>query len=849
MTRPKGAWAVRVGLALGALAATTAADAAPPSPAAQGAALRQVADRHEASPILRTQRWDAGTVARLGAWVAAEGRASKDGAGPTAEDLALLRDELTRPISVSVSGAVSLGSYQGGYLYYYLRVLDEARKVALDLGDRLGAGVTRGSLLSLVTGASSGSINAFIAAIASCQKPVLEPRKSLFFQTWFPVSAEELDPVSAKRFYERNHLNKTVRTYPAGLLSLTPIDDAVDRVEKRWNEGEWSADPCELDVGLSATRMRSRDVDPLDEAELRLPRQTEKIMFRVRGPGGRKPDLAPLVLQAADPQKPYYDERLPLLRKLFRQLGGKDGPTLADVTSLLRASSAFSAAFPPHALTLWALDEERADTSEYTDGGVFDNRPVGMAVEMQRWRLGVDGEHASKTRYMVADPDVEGFKREGTVPVWPLAAPAAPAPVWPSFLATWFPFIGDFVSTAFEVQIMDALEREPTMYAGLEVLPRHAPVAGAYLMEFLAFAEDDFRVFDFYMGMVDAWEQLARTSLGFQVLAAAGKTPKVDHAPEFDCLLAWRVATLAGQGEPPAGVCAGVGLDGPEKPDPGLRPNIEALARASAQTLAWDKASPPSARAQEQAKFLATLGAGPTPYVYRQLKYHGGAASAATVDLALREDLQEIIEHTTVEQPFGVESLVVGSVGKAVANYYVYRPPTGYLAAGLVSDRGFEILGALRPWDPRTPHWFDLRPDAAVRVIGIHQAEYDAGRTVAFTTMGALHLTGELQLQNICPSLTAFQSTVQFHFGVGWAAESLRTWSRALLWRHGPEVVLGAAAFQRLYLDVVYDQFLDDCAGNNRCSHANPSISPGVPPIVDAGWGLRFSLGYRFFLD
>jgi hypothetical protein len=38
-------------------------------------------------------------------------------------------------------------------------------------------------------------------------------------------------------------------------------------------------------------------------------------------------------------------------------------------------------------------------------------------------------------------------------------------------------------------------------------------------------------------------------------------------------------------------------------------------------------------------------------------------------------------------------------------------------------------------------------------------------------------------------------------------------------------------------------------AGNNACAHAAPRLSPGVPPVVDANWGLRFSFGYRFFLD
>ncbi|HVU53082.1 MAG TPA: patatin-like phospholipase family protein [Polyangia bacterium] len=842
MTRSSGARAVGLGIAVLGLAATTEARAEAPSAQAQ-VVLAKLADQHGASPVLRKRKWDAATVARLKAWVGA--RAPREMDARTSDDVALLRDELARPVSVSVSGAVSLGSYQGGYLYYYLRALAEEHKLA----PRVGAKVAAGSPLGLVTGASSGSITAVIAAIASCQEPVLEPRQSLFFRTWFPVSAEELNPVRAARLYEKKKLDKKVVTYPGGLLSLTPIDDAVKRVEDAWNGGAWSAEPCDVDVGLSTTRMRQRLVEPL--GELSLPKQSEKIMFRLHGPGrGKIPGLANFVVEAGDPDVPLHDDRLPLLEKVFRRLG--PDPTIGDVTGLLRASSAFSFAFPPHRLTLWSTALDHDAPTDYTDGGVFDNRPVGLAVEMQRWRLGLRGESESKTRYLVADPDIESWRREGAVPPPPPPGPGAPAPTPETtpFLETWLPFLGDFITTAFEVQVMDALERERTMFEGLELLPRRSPVAGAYLMEFLAFAEEDFRLFDFYMGMVDAWEQLSRTSLGFQVLEAIGETPTFEDAPELQCLLAWRTATLAGTAEPAPDACAALDVH-PDHPE--LRRNIEALARASARTREWDVENPPSAKGREQAMFLAALGAGPRPYVYRQLEYHDAPATAATVDLAIRENLQDIIEHTTEEQPFGADSLAVGSLGKALANYYVYSPPTRYAGAGLVSDRGFELLGAWRPWKPRAPHWIDVRPDLALRVIGIHLAAYDAqpgtGRTAAFTYMAAAHLTGELQLQNICPGLATLQSTVQFHLGLGWAGESLQTWNGPLLWRQGPEILVGAAAFQRFYLDVVFDQFLDDCASNNRCSHADPYLSPSVPPIVDADWGLRFSLGYRFFLD
>ena len=48
-----------------------------------------------------------------------------------------------------------------------------------------------------------------------------------------------------------------------------------------------------------------------------------------------------------------------------------------------------------------------------------------------------------------------------------------------TFLDAWFPFVGDFLTTAFEVEMMDAVEREDSLFNGLEIPPRKVPVAGA----------------------------------------------------------------------------------------------------------------------------------------------------------------------------------------------------------------------------------------------------------------------------------------------------------------------------------------------------------------------------------
>ena len=145
--------------------------------AADDPAIRQVLDRAAnqhptAGSAVRARPWNADHGRRLAAWMQ-----GKTGVA-TPDDVALLTEELRRPVALIISGAASLGSYQGGFLYYYLRQLTEARRLAERTAAAAGEqwfAPGEGSPLQLITGASSGSINAVIAALTSCQTPVSRP--------------------------------------------------------------------------------------------------------------------------------------------------------------------------------------------------------------------------------------------------------------------------------------------------------------------------------------------------------------------------------------------------------------------------------------------------------------------------------------------------------------------------------------------------------------------------------------------------------------------------------------------------------------------------------------------------
>ena len=795
-------------------------------PAIQQALVR-AADKHAAGgSAIPGGPWSAATVSRLAAWLQ-----GKTGVA-TADDLKLLKAELDRPVALIISGAASLGSYQGGFLYYYLRHLTEARRLAERAGHAAGASWlspgNQGSPLRLITGASSGSINAVIAAMTSCETPVHDPRQSLFWTTWIPVGGKQL--------------TDAIEVQPDGLLSTQPIRQAVGRMQNAWEHGSWSPDQtCTVDLGLSATRTRARTVTPLDDPDLMIPRQSEQMMITLRGGPGEQP-----VIGRFKPELGVADKAL--FEKLYPRVGapGRE-PTFADVTEILWASSAFSFAFPPHRLHLTAGASDDADDADYTDGGVFDNRPAGLAVHMQRWRLGVKGEADSQTRYIVQDPDITAWR--------PSKPPPDPASTEaPLFLDTWSGFASDFLDTTFTAELMNAIEREPTLYAGIEIPPRRVPVAGAYLMEFLSFVEQDFRVFDFFTGMVDAWEQLASTSLAFQAMAAANQAPTfAAGAPEFRCLLAWRAHDRVGAPPPGDDACAAVGQS---PPDPTLRDNMLALLHASAATLQYSRRSDAKkGDPSDEQFFLRALGEPPAPgravYRFRELAYRGKPATSATITLAIRDEIQALIERTTFNQADGLGRFAVGAVGKSLANFYAYRPPTVFAGIGLSTERGFELEGGWRPpFEGYFPPVLDLRLDGVFRVLDLGTMTVDQPpnqtSVLSFAYVGAVHLTTEWQFQRWAPDL---QAIAQFHTGFGWAFESLRNFDGPLLRRQGPELTVGASLLQRLTLEVSATWWQDNCAGNNHCPQASAALANRAIPLVDGSFALRFALGFRFYVN
>lgn len=419
--------------------------------------------------MARRRRAGLGLVAALVAWAAQAQVAS--------------RDEFVSPpvMGLTVSGGVSLGSFEAGYLYYLFETL------------KLNPGLVEPRIF---TGASAGSVNALLSLMASCGPAQKRPDESLFYQTWIPIGL--------------NGLFDPDQSTPTGLFTRQPLMDSVERVKTEWNRGLPAS--CDATLGVATTRVTAARVD-LVKDRVTLPRTEAKFVLRVRGRG---PGKAPLLSNYVTPDNPLQRPLLPAASD-----GNIEFGALANV---LLASASFPLAFQPmpilHCPTSGVLapgaDPEappmcRADQAQtllFIDGGVFDNQPLRLAVQLaQRGLVRVDGRNTWRpvpnlqndqppedSLFIYVDPDVEVLPN--------LESPeSAPDDATLSYVLH---IVGQLVSSGRTKELQALLEDQLSVRQHIGSTRSYFMPLSQPLRNFFGFFEHDVRVHDFYLGMHSA---------------------------------------------------------------------------------------------------------------------------------------------------------------------------------------------------------------------------------------------------------------------------------------------------------------------------------------------------------
>ena len=724
-------------------------------------------------------------------------------------------EAMRRPTAVTVAGGVSLGAYQAGFLYYYTRFLQEyaARYEEVRKGNARAPALE--PPLQVVTGASAGSINAFLAALTACSAPVKRPEQSPFWSVWMGVGMAQL---------------RANRDTKGSLLTDKGRETVAEQLKDLWKKPSvWSDANCRVQVGISATRLTARmvQIGPLTSNS----RLTEKFVFEVTKDGAGAPRFGNLKI-------PREFNSL-----FYPQLGWTDDPELPDVTDLLLASSAFPLAFPAHLLRYQLLEPGSPLPSKqsglFIDGGVLDNQPVKLARTLLQWRPRPVSTNEKEGSGLSGPATAVNQVYVDTSAVDYGASNLPEAPIVDATAVTRYGrFLRDYLSAAGQSEFLDA--NEDALFAQTLAVPqRTLPVAGEHLMHFAAFAEEAFRENDFFVGMVDASQFLARSSRQFQMLKAtprpgdgATATPEPDdpvpiESATYQC---YRRRMLSGRGEEG---CKGV--------DERLLKVLRVCLELRTRILLGDH------RADLSDVFFDELYE--SGFTYNDLA-KGRRLRAREVRSELRDVVEEGIAALARSDDL-MPRYVIQSVGRELANAsLLHRGPHRFWALGTSNRRGFDVT-----YSPMliADRW---RPSIALQLfnIDVQSIQYAPGSDAVL----APSRPGQRSIENkpnfginigLHPRMTysvPLGAVVQLEFGAGYVGAIRLTsdWTNSFVWlRHGPVASFTVLGFERLYADLSFVRYLDGMSVIAD-AYQRPDI---IPVVTRRTFDMLFGAGWRFY--
>lgn len=320
------------------------------------------------------------------------------------------------PIALTVSGGVSLGAYEAGLSWGVIRFSAAARA-----GESPVSAFFR-PRLAAVTGTSAGAVNALLSAALWCARPERagDVDANLLLDAWVDLDFDDLLPRSAEAYGPAD-----------GLLAAAPLERIGARIRSELfgpGAAGYFRPGCRVPVGIAVTQAepRQRDIAGLTTSTQRL-----VIPWRFEVAPGGEVTMHRQPLPASALQESVLD------------LDGIPGPGEAGpfrpevVQEAVLASAAVPMAFAPRQLCAPAPPERDSRPDEapgqdqaaragrptpcqdYVDGGVFDNAPMGLAVDLVEAAGG--GSVLHPVVFFVVDPELRRLRppSEGAEPAVP----------------------------------------------------------------------------------------------------------------------------------------------------------------------------------------------------------------------------------------------------------------------------------------------------------------------------------------------------------------------------------------------------------------------------------------------
>jgi len=397
--------------------------------------------------------------------------------------------------------------------------LRRSRDTPLSLEKALGTGLIGKYRLTAASGASAGNVNALLSSVAWCTEiddkgiEYIGPENSLHWKVWVETGISRLMPsepvkdrepaIFDRAFYEtfRNGLENALKPRKAVPNCRIPVGLTLTRVAPlRVSTGEGGP---QVSVQRMATVFDVKTVVPCDESGLC---SKGHLDFRPGTDANKMGRLGALASLSA--------------------LNGNAGQRLNAVVQALKASSSFPVAFAPVELTYEpkGLLSGTGETAAFTDGGVFDNNPLGLGAGLHE--LAQTGGPPGAVMLAYSSP---GTLRGGFAGMRTAASTKNSAG-----LGAFLQMVGGAIQSGrdYELQaFLRQLERDDYLRGQLEeqtkdskaapvVFPapivytrlatRSGPIVGELFGSFAAFFGRPFREYDFYSGVYDGLEFVAR---------------------------------------------------------------------------------------------------------------------------------------------------------------------------------------------------------------------------------------------------------------------------------------------------------------------------------------------------
>jgi predicted acylesterase/phospholipase RssA len=586
--------------------------------------------------------------------------------------------------------------------------------------------------LKVVTGASAGSINSLVAALSSCRPPNALPFEDPGWKAWGDVGYKDL--------FDRT------RASPRSLFTREPLERSFDRLRAIMQEGLPTS--CDVVLGVVVTRVNARQVEL--QRGLSVPRLEEKFVVRIQGRGA---GVAPRLSNYVNPASHVPQPLLPFVDDSTDPYAGDRN--LTQLRGLLFASSAFPVAFAPQPIeyclskppkegevaTLANIDCSTPELIDlFVDGGVFDNNPLRLAYLLADSQLGVDARGWPQWKDLESSEAAVGSERASSGDIvhlyvdpdtsaYPPEVDAALGAKDEGIVSQFFKLGGGFVETARAKELDQLASERKDLAKRMRLTVTQYPTASEQLNAFVGFFERDFRIFDFYLGMYDAYHEL-KSSQGWSgaafdvdglVTAYAAQAPA--QWKPFTCMLSMFEPGHEGS----RGDCSGPELS---RFRTLLQVSIDRLyeaCRPTQQTLAYAISGYHQHCTRSRQGYEAPVVPGVDPilpaartrnvgetsfdYFMRLLGEYrfdftdlGLASEDSTLGrLAIRRALDEMMGAWADAQPTFADRTIAKTVGRIALNNIQFSPPrmSGHLVLGTVIEAG----GSIVPFGWKS-HWF-----------------------------------------------------------------------------------------------------------------------------------------------